>query len=72
MSSLKDLLLFAMADPGFYRRGGEGANSKGGHEKLLICPLLFPKNGIKMKEVGPRRDASLVPPPPLGSVNDLR
>ena len=46
-----------MADPGFPRGG---ANSKG-------RDIFSPKNFMKMKEIGPRRGASLAPPldPPM-------
>ena len=43
----------AMVNPGF-PQGGGGAN--------LLFGQIFPKNSVKMKEIGPRVGA-LVPPP---------
>ena len=42
---------YSVADPGFPRRGG-GANPEGGGANLLFGQC-FPKNSMKMKEIGP-------------------
>ena len=62
--SSKNQLRFLVADPGFSREVGRGANSQSGCANVLFCKFSA-KNFMKMEEIGAR--GSMYPWRPLGS-----